>query len=417
MAKRALIMIIDACGIGSMPDWAEYDEVAPANTLASVCKWSYENRGGIALKNLSELGLANIIPLVGLSPHSKPIGSFGKMAELNNAKDTITGHWEMMGVKAKNLFPYYPDGFPESIISEFKKQTGVTGIYGNKAASGTEIINEYGDEHAKSGWPIVYTSADSVMQIAADIGVVPIETLYHWCKLAREIMRGDQEIARIIARPYRHNPKVADTIEAQSTMKLHSSQQKYIRAGDLRHDYSVLPHSKTVMQTLVEAGREVIGLGKISDIFATVGVTRNIHTDSNADGMEKFLAVLKEKPQQEQLVFLNLVETDANFGHRRDPDGYAQALEAIDLRMPEVISAMTADDILFITADHGCDPCAAGTDHTREYVPILMYSPALTAHNLGTRESFADMGATILEWFSLQEPELSIQGKSMLCPN
>ncbi len=414
MTKRTIIMIIDACGIGSMPDWADYDEVAPANTLASVCKWSYENRGSIALKNLSELGLANIIPLIGLSPHNKPIGSYGKMAELNQAKDTITGHWEMMGVKAKNLFPYYPDGFPESIISEFKKQTGVKGIYGNKAASGTEIINEYGDEHAQTGFPIIYTSADSVLQIAADIGVVPVETLYRWCEIARAIMRGDQEIARIIARPYKRNNKVADTVNARTTMKLHSSEQKYIRAGELRHDYSVVPHSKTVMQALVEANKEVVGMGKISDIFATVGVSRNIHTDSNADGMEKFLAVLSEKPQQDQLIFLNLVETDANFGHRRDPDGYARALEAIDARMPEVLAAMTDQDILFITADHGCDPCAAGTDHTREYVPILMYSPRLAARDLGTRKSFADMGATILEWFSLKEPELSIPGKSML---
>ena len=201
MTKRAIIMIIDACGIGSMPDWADYDEIAPANTLASVCKWSYQNRGSIALSNLRDLGVANITPLIGLTPHSKPIASYGKMAELNQAKDTITGHWEMMGVKAKNLFPYYPDGFPSSVIDEFKKQTGVEGIYGNKAASGTEIINEYGDEHTKTGFPIIYTSADSVLQIAADISVVPVETLYRWCEIARAIMRGDQEIARIIARP------------------------------------------------------------------------------------------------------------------------------------------------------------------------------------------------------------------------
>ncbi len=414
MTKRAIIMIIDACGIGSMPDWASYDEVAPANTLASVCKWSYENRGSIALENLKKLGLANITPLMGLSPHNKPIASYGKMAELNQAKDTITGHWEMMGVKAKNLFPYYPDGFSDEIIEEFKSKTGVKGIYGNKAASGTEIINEYGDEHAKTGFPIIYTSADSVMQIAADIGIVPVETLYKWCETARAIMRGDKEIARIIARPYRRNPKVADSVDARTTMKLHSSEQKYLRAGELRHDYSVVPHSKTVMQTLVEANKEVVGLGKISDIFATVGVSRNIHTDSNADGMEKFLDVLKEKPSQDQLIFLNLVETDANFGHRRDPDGYARALEAIDARMPEVLATMTDEDILFITADHGCDPCAAGTDHTREYVPILMYSPQLEARNLGTRASFADMGATILEWFNLEESELSIKAESMI---
>ncbi len=407
-------MIIDACGIGSMPDWANFDEVAPSNTLASVCSWSARNRSNIALANLQSLGIANIIPLEGLSSVSTPRGSYGKMAELNQAKDTITGHWEMMGVKAKNLFPYYPDGFPESIIAEFKKQTGVSCIYGNKAASGTEIINEYGDEHAKSGWPIIYTSADSVMQIAADINVVPVDTLYHWCKLAREIMRGDQEVARIIARPYKRNTAVADSIDARSTMKLHSSQQKYIRAGDLRHDYSVLPHSKTVMQTIVESGKEVIGLGKISDIFAAVGVSENIHTDNNADGLEKFIAILKAEPKQDQLIFLNLVETDANFGHRRDPDGYAQALEAIDKCMPELLAAMTDEDILFITADHGCDPCAAGTDHTREYVPILMYSAKLSGRDLGTRKSFADMGATILEWLSLKEPELSIQGQSML---
>ena len=414
MTKRAIIMIIDACGIGSMPDWADYDEVEPSNTLASVCKWSYEQGATIALDNLRALGIANITPLLGLSPNPKTIGSYGKMAELNQAKDTITGHWEMMGVKAKNLFPYYPDGFSTEIIEEFKTKTGVAGIYGNKAASGTEIINEYGDEHAQTGYPIIYTSADSVLQIAADIGVVPLETLYKWCEIARAIMRGDKEVARIIARPYRRNPDVSDSVVARDTMKLHSSQQKYVRAGELRHDYSVVPHSKTVMQTLIEANKEVVGLGKISDIFATVGVSRNIHTDSNADGLEKFLAVLQENPKQDQLIFLNLVETDANFGHRRDPDGYARALEAIDARLPEVLAAMTNEDILFITADHGCDPCAAGSDHTREYVPILMYSAKLPSRNLGTRSSFADMGATILEWFSLKEPELSIQAQSML---
>ncbi len=414
MPKRAIIMIIDACGIGSMPDWANYDEVAPANTLASVCAWAHKNSGGIKLPQLQKMGIANIVSLDGLPAIAQPIASYGRMAELNDAKDTITGHWEMMGVKTTNAFPYYPNGFSEEIISKFKSATGVQGIYSNAPASGTEVINEFGDEHRKTGYPIIYTSADSVMQIATDIDVVPLETLYKWCEIAREIMRGDNEVARIIARPYRRNPDVADSVDARTTTKLHSSKQKYIRVGDKRHDYAVVPHSKTVMETVIEAGGEVVGLGKISDIFAEVGVSKNIHTDNNADGLEKFLEVLKTRSNINQLVFLNLVETDANFGHRRDPEGYAKALEAIDEKMPEVLHAMTEEDVLFITADHGCDPCAAGTDHTREYVPILMYSPGLRAQNLGTRKSFADMGATILQWFAIDEPRLSIQAASMI---
>lgn len=407
-AKRAIIMVIDACGVGSMPDWAQYDEEVEANTLHSTCKFAHENLGGIKLDNLRKLGIANIQEFPGLKAENNPIGSFGKMFELNNAKDTITGHWEMMGIKASNPFPYYPNGFPPEIIEEFKKQAGVAGVLGNCTASGTTIINELGDEHARTGFPIIYTSADSVLQIACDVNVVALDILYQWCKIAREIMRGKHEVARIIARPYALNPNY----KAGSTK---AAEMKYIRLGDKRHDYSVLPHTKSVLDLVLENKGNVIGLGKIQDIFAGVGVPENIHTDNNADGLDKLINVLKSKAKSEkEIVFINLVETDSNYGHRRDPEGFAKALEAIDKRLPEILTNLNENDILMISADHGCDPCAPGSDHTREYVPIIFYSPKFKGRDLGTRESFADIGATILDWFNLNGSQLAIPGKTLI---
>lgn len=408
--KRSIVMIIDACGVGSLPDWNKYDEVAPSNTLYSTCKYAQEKLGGIQLPNLQKLGIANILDLPGLPASQSPIGSYGKMAEKNDAKDTITGHWEMMGIKALNPFPYYPNGFPDEIIEEFKKQTGVRGVLGNCPASGTAIINDFGDEHGRSGYPIIYTSADSVMQIACDVDVIDLETQYQWCKIAREIMRGKHEVARIIARPFQLNPKWsgADTGKA--------ADMKYIRLGDKRHDYSVLPHGKSVLDEVLDHGGHVIGLGKIQDIFAGVGVPENIHTKNNTDGLDKFIQVLNESSGKSsmEVVFINLVETDSNYGHRRDPEGFARALEAIDLRISDVLAAMTENDILMISADHGCDPCAAGTDHTREYVPILFYSPTIKSNDLGVRESFADIGATTLDWFGLSSSKIAIPGVSLI---
>lgn len=405
-------MIIDALGVGSMPDWADYDEVAPSHTLASVCNYAKEKLGGIQLSNLAQLGIANIDNLDGLPAHPAPLASYGKMSELNPAKDTITGHWEMMGIRAVQAFPYYPNGFPDEILEEFKKQTGVGGVLGNCTASGTAIINDYGDEHNATGYPIIYTSADSVMQIACDVNRIPLETLYQWCKVAREIMRGKHEVARIIARPFALNPKWTTNNAGQ---KLKAADMKYVRLGDKRHDYSVLPHSRSVLETVLENKGRVIGFGKIQDIFAGVGVPENIHTDSNADGLNKFIEALKQAPVADlELLFINLVETDSNFGHRRDAEGYARALEAIDKKIPELLAALGDDDVLMIAADHGCDPCAVGSDHTREYVPIIVYNKKLSGKNLGTRKTFADMSATILEWFDLKDPKIAIQGASLV---
>jgi phosphopentomutase len=410
--KRSIILVIDALGIGSLPDWNKYDEVAPSNTLRSVCEYNFSQGKKINLPNLQNLGLANIVDLPGLPAIQNPIASFGKMSELNDAKDTITGHWEMMGIKALNPFPYYPNGFPDEILNEFKSRTGVAEVLGNCTASGTEIINRFGDEHACSGFPIIYTSADSVMQIACDVAVVDLETQYRWCEIAREIMRGNHEVARIIARPFALNPNWSADADQQN---LKAADMKYIRLGDKRHDYSVLPHGKSVLETVLESGGRVLGLGKIQDIFACVGVPENIHTKSNIDGLEKIIHALKHPSAKDhEVLFINLVETDSNYGHRRDPEGFLNALEQIDSYIPEILSTLTQNDVLMISADHGCDPCSAGTDHTREYVPILCYSPALKSRNLGTRESFADIGATVLDWFGLDDSLIPIAGKSLI---
>lgn len=415
MPKRAIILVIDALGVGSLPDWADYDEVKQSNTLASTCRYMAQNHQSIKLPNLQKLGLANITDLEGLAPLESTIGSYGKMAELNLAKDTITGHWEMMGIKVNKAFPYYPNGFPPEIIDELKKQFGVEGILANCTASGTTIINELGDKHRETGFPIVYTSADSVLQIACDVDVVPLETLYHWCEIAREIMRGEHEVARIIARPFTLNNDWVASATPRNDDGIKAADMKYIRLGDKRHDYSVLPHAKSVLDIVLENQGHVIGFGKIQDIFAGVGVPENIHTASNADGLDKFIEVInKPASKDKEVLFINLVETDANYGHRRDPEGFAKALEDIDKRMPELLEAMTKEDILMISADHGCDPTAPGSDHTREYVPIIFYNEGLEGNNLGTRKSFADIGATILHWFGLKAQDLTIKGTSLI---
>lgn len=425
LKKRAIIFIIDALGIGSMPDFKEFDEEKESNTFTNTILHCLKSKRGINIPTLRKLGLGNISPLEGFSPETQPIASFGKMAELNKAKDTITGHWEMAGIKTTNAFPYYPNGFPSKIIEKLKTAFSVTGILCNLPYSGTELLKDYGEEHIRTGYPIIYTSADSVLQIAAHSSVVPLETLYQWCKAAREIMRGEHEVARIIARPFTDNPDK-------------NNELKFIRQNDKRHDYAVLPHGKSILETLDEKNVPVIGLGKIQDIFAGVGVPFNIHTKNNIDGLEKLTDILKGNytdhkselirsssflgkgvenidqilNSEKELLFINLVETDANYGHRRDPEGFAQALEDIDTRLIKILELLTEDDLLLISADHGCDPTAAGTDHTREYVPILLYAKGLTPRDLGTRNSFADIGASVLKWFEIEDSEIPIQGES-----
>lgn len=413
MKKRAVLIIIDACGVGSMPDFTEFDEAQEAHTLKSTCDYAHKHMGGIKLPNLQKLGLANIDELPGLEALEKPIGSWGKMHELNKAKDTITGHWEMVGIKAIRPFPYYPNGFPDEVINQFLKETGAAGVLSNKPASGTTVINEFGDEHKETKKPIIYTSADSVMQIACDIDVIPLETLYKWCEIAREIMRGKHEVARIIARPYKRNPNWQEDAKANTELK--AADMKYVRVGEKRHDYSVLPHGKSALEAILRNDGHVLGLGKIQDIFAGVGVPENIHTNSNEDGIDKLIKVLKEnKSDKDEFVFINLVETDSNYGHRRDPGGFAKALEAIDQRIPEILDTLTENDILMFSADHGCDPTAPGSDHTREYVPILFYNKKLEAKDLGIRESFADIGETVLQWFDISAQDLPIKAKSLI---
>lgn len=425
LKKRAIIFIIDALGIGSMPDFKEFDEEKESNTFTSTVLHSLKSKKGINIPTLRKLGLGNISPLEGFSPEAEPIASFGKMAELNKAKDTITGHWEMAGIKTTNAFPYYPNGFPSEIIAKLKTAFNVKGILCNLPYSGTELLKDYGEEHIKTGYPIIYTSADSVLQIATHSSVVPLETLYEWCKAAREIMRGEHEVARIIARPFTDNPDK-------------NSELRFMRQNDKRHDYAVLPHGKSILETLGEKDIPVIGFGKIQDIFAGVGVPFNIHTKNNIDGLEKLTDILKGNytnheaefirsssfsgagvenidqilNSEKKLLFINLVETDANYGHRRDPDGFAQALEDIDIRLTKILELLTEDDLLLISADHGCDPTAAGTDHTREYVPLLLYAKGLTPRDLGTRNSFADIGASVLEWFEIKDSEIPIQGET-----
>jgi phosphopentomutase len=466
LKKRAIIFIIDALGIGSMPDFKEFDEEKESNTFISTVLHCLRSKKEINIPTLRKLGLGNISPLEGFSPEAEPIASFGKMAELNKAKDTITGHWEMACIKTTNAFPYYPNGFPPEIIEKLKtafngtvaertssrlRRTNdrnvpsvhedheddenaeigvpqqclnVKGILCNLPYSGTELLKDYGEEHIRTGYPIIYTSADSVLQIATHSSVVPLETLYEWCKAAREIMRGEHEVARIIARPFTDNPDK-------------NSELKFSRQNDKRHDYAVLPHGKSILETLGEKNIPVIGFGKIQDIFAGVGVPFNIHTKNNIDGLEKLTDILKgnytnHEPElihsssfsgkgvenidqilnsEKELLFINLVETDANYGHRRDPDGFAQALEDIDIRLAKILELLTEDDLLLISADHGCDPTAAGTDHTREYVPLLLYAKGLNPRDLGTRNSFADIGASVLKWFEIEDSEIPIRGE------
>ena len=427
LKKRAIIFIIDALGIGSMPDFKEFDEEKESNTFISTVLHSLKSKKEINIPTLRKLGLGNISPLEGFSPEAEPIASFGKMAELNKAKDTITGHWEMAGIKTTNAFPYYPNGFPLEIIEKLKTAFNVKGILCNLPYSGTELLKDYGEEHIRTDYPIIYTSADSVLQIAAHSSVVPLETLYQWCKAAREIMRSEHEVARIIARPFTDNPDK-------------NSELKFSRQNDKRHDYAVLPHGKSILETLGEKDIPVIGFGKIQDIFAGVGVPFNIHTKNNIDGLEKLTDILKGNHtnheselirsssfsgkgvenidqilnSEKELLFINLVETDANYGHRRDPEGFAQALEDIDTRLTKILELLTEDDLLLISADHGCDPTAAGTDHTREYVPLLLYAKGLAPRDLGTRNSFADIGASVLKWLEIEDSGIPIRGESCI---
>ena len=385
--KRAIIIVTDSMGIGEMPDAADYGDKG-ADTLGHI----YREMGGkFSIPNLRELGLGNIEGAFGGKLRvEKPVGVYGKMRELSRGKDTITGHWEIAGIETKTPFKTYPDGFPKEFMDKFEKEIG-TECIGNYPASGTEIIEKLGDEHEATGKPIVYTSADSVFQIAADTAVIPLERLYEICSIARKLLAGDWACGRVIARPY---------IKEDG---------KRTRTSD-RKDYAVSPPAETLLDKVKKAGKTVYTVGKISDIFNGQGVTQSVHTTGNADGIDKTVEALNK--DFEGLIFTNLVDFDSLYGHRRDPIGYGKAIEYFDSRLPEIRAAMKDEDLLFICADHGNDPVHSGWDHTREHVPVLVWSKALKAgKELETRGTFADLGATAADY--LGADRLSI-GESFL---
>ncbi|MEB3206725.1 MAG: phosphopentomutase [Vampirovibrionales bacterium] len=399
MPKRVFVLVIDALGAGAMPDAPDYGDALDANTLGHIDA----HADHLHLPTLAALGLGHLFPMTQIAPVASPSGAWGRLAERSKGKDTTTGHWEMMGTILETPFPTYPQGFPADIIASFIEKTACGGILGNKPASGTAILDELGEDHLKTGFPIVYTSADSVFQIACHLERIPLETLYRWCDIARDILRGEHEVSRVIARPFEGQPG------------------SFRRIGSKRHDYAVNPPDNTVLNRLEAHGIATIGVGKIGDIFNQKGIALSFPTRDNAHGLELTAAVVRRQSIDEKLsqvqdkpwfVFINLVETDMNYGHRRDVNGYAHALEAIDRSMAQWLPALTEDDLLLITADHGCDPTAPGSDHTREYVPLVVSGGGLSGRNLGDRQTFADIGQTVLDW--LEVDGSGLPGQSVL---
>lgn len=384
--KRIFIIVMDSVGIGEAPDAEKFGDKG-ADTFGHIA----ERMNGLNMPNMGKLGLSNIREIKGIEKAETPLAFYTKMMEASNGKDTMTGHWEIMGLNIQTPFSVFPDGFPKELVAELEKRTGRK-LIGNKPASGTEILDELGEEHMKTGALIVYTSADSVLQIAAHEEIVPIEELYKICKIARELTLDEKYmVGRVIARPFL------------------GKQGNFKRTAN-RHDYALKPFDRTVMSELKDAGFESIAIGKISDIFDGEGVTKSLRTVSNMDGMDKLLETLNM--DFTGISFLNLVDFDALYGHRRDPEGYGKALEEYDARLPEVFEKMKEDDLLMITADHGNDPIAPGTDHTREYVPLLVYSKKMKeGKELPIRKTFADLGATVAENFNVKMPKY---GKSFL---
>jgi phosphopentomutase len=365
------IIVLDSVGLGALPDAQSFGD-ARSHTLNHTLQ-----AAPLKLPNFERLGLGNIEGVLGLAQVNEPLASYGRMNEVSPGKDTSTGHWEFMGVILKHAFKTFPadyPSFPKIIMDAFDQTTGL-GHLGNMAASGTEIIETLGVEHLKTGKPIVYTSGDSVFQIATHVDKVPLEQLYAWCQSARDILQGEFAVARVIARPFKGTPG------------------NFERLGEARKDFSLSPPHDTVLDVLKKAGKEVIGIGKIPDIYNHLGFTQEIHTDSNLDGIAKTLDAMNTRP--DGLVFCNLVEFDSLYGHRRNPEGYAQALKDLDDRLPSLLEAVHTDDLLIFVSDHGNDPTWHGTDHTREYGMLLAYSPDIKGVNLGTRATFADVGATV----------------------
>ncbi len=381
--SRAIIIVLDSVGVGELLDAGKYGD-KDSNTLANTAKAV----GELNLPNFQKLGLGNIIEIEGVPSSEDPLASYGKMAEKSAGKDTTTGHWELMGIYLSKPFPVYPDGFPQKIIDEFERKIDRK-ILWNKPASGTEIIKKLGEEHIKTGCPIVYTSQDSVFQIAAHKNSIPLDELYRMCEVARDILKGEHNVCRVIARPF-----VGES-------------GNFTRTAE-RRDYSVKPPARTVLDYAINSGLKVFAVGKINEIFANQGITESVHTKNNMDGIDKTLYFMKRLDKG--IIFTNLVDFDMLWGHRNDVFGYAKGLEEVDKRVPEIIESLREDDVLVFTADHGCDPTTESTDHSREYVPLLIYGERIKKGvNLGIRKSFSDLGKTISELLSFP---VSVKGES-----
>jgi phosphopentomutase len=382
MGRRAAVIVLDGLGAGKAPDAADFGDEG-ANTLANTAKAT----GGLRAPNLEALGLGNVEEIEGVPPAGAPKASYGLMVELSAAKATLAGHWEMMGIVLEDPLPTYPNGFPDDVLRRFEDETG-RGVIGNRPASGTQIIEEFGPEQEKTGAWILYTSADSVFQIAAHTGVIPLDELYEASEKAHRMLIGEERIMveRVIARPF------------------HGKAGTYERENENRHDYGITPPSETYLDRIKDAGHKTVAVGKIRDIFDGRGITE--HLPAPPDDAAKVDAVLQALGNVESgLVFANLVDFDARYGHRRDPEGLAENIQRFDERLPELLEALTADDLMIITADHGNDPTFKGTDHTRERVPLLVVGGGET-HDLGIRESFSDVGASVAAWLGVENGEL-----------
>ena len=384
--KKAILIVLDSVGVGELKDAKSYGDEG-SHTLDNV----YRTCKGLEINELEKLGIGNIEGVTAPKKCDKVIGAFGRCEEASKGKDTVTGHWEISGVILEEPLNTYPEGFSDDIINEFKKRANVEGILGNIVASGTQIIEDLGEEHVKTGYPIIYTSADSVFQIAAHEDVIPLERLYKMCEIAREMLVDKWAVGRVIARPF---------IGEAPNFKRTSN----------RRDYALDPFNKTMLEYLKDANYEVAAVGKIEDIYNQKGVTSAVHTKSNMDGVDKTLEYMDTV--KEGLIFTNLVDFDMLYGHRNDPEGYGKALEDFDNRLQEIYGKMGEEDILIITADHGCDPTTSSTDHSREHIPVIVYGKHVKPGvNIGTRETFADIGKTILDFFNVKN---ELVGKSFL---
>ncbi|MBI5070198.1 MAG: phosphopentomutase [Deltaproteobacteria bacterium] len=377
MSGRFVILVADSAGCGALPDASAYGDEG-SDTIGNVSRAV----GGLSLPTLGRLGLGHLTTVQGVPPDPAPSGFHGKMAERSQGKDTITGHWEMMGVVLREGLRLFPQGFPPEILEPWLRATGAPGVLGNEVASGTEIIQELGEEHQRTGKPIVYTSADSVFQVACHEETVPLPVLYEWCRQARALL-DPFRVARVIARPFVGEPGA------------------YVRTYN-RKDFSIPSPERTVLERLAERGVPVVAVGKIADIFDRKGITDEVHTEGNADGLARTERLLGSLPRG--LLFVNLVDFDMLYGHRNDPAGYGRALEELDRALPRILGQLRPGDVLAVTADHGCDPTTPSTDHSREYVPLLVHAPGRGGGPLGVRDTFADLGATVADHFGVSCP-------------